>query len=446
MLNLLLPLLFAPTAPFAAQEPSLDDYLRGMSEAELYERRRTAESLVVQKAIPAVVYIETGKQVQWRDFFGQRQSTLRRGSGSGAVIRPEGFVVTNYHVVGGADRITVHFEKTIDPHPYVAELVAAVPQEDLALLKLEASPNRIFPTLELGTSSDLMIGERVLAIGSPLGHTHTVSMGIISGLHRDVPVTDPNQPRQTLRFEDLIQTDASINFGNSGGPLLNINGELIGINSAVNTAAENIGFSIPVDRVRRVLEEQLITPGSYSAWVGFEVSEDDELIVTGVAPGSPASEAGVRPGDRVLAVDGREVAELGAWRLARLGLGPARAVRVLLGRDGQRREVSFLTWEKARGLLWERVGATFRENAVGRRRILEIERLREGGPAAGIGLDRGDLVDAVQPASGDELARPWRVGTRAELAGLVGRLKPSTAVEVQVYRERELLEGVLVLD
>jgi hypothetical protein len=121
-------------------------------------------------------------------------------------------------------------------------------------------------------------------------------------------------------------------------------------------------------------------------------------------------------------------------------------VRVLLGRDGQRREVSFLTWEKARGLLWERVGATFRENAVGRRRILEIERLREGGPAAGIGLDRGDLVDAVQPASGDELARPWRVGTRAELAGLVGRLKPSTAVEVQVYRERELLEGVLVLD
>ena len=446
MLTLLLPLLFSPALAPEAQEPSLDDYLRGMSETELYERRRTAESLVVKKAIPAVVYIETGKKVQWRDFFGQRQSTLRRGSGSGAVIRPEGFVVTNYHVVGGADQITVHFEKTIDPHPYVAKLVAAVPQEDLALLKLEASPHRVFPTLELGTSSDLMIGERVLAIGSPLGHTHTVSMGIISGLHRDVPVSDPNNPRQTLHFEDLIQTDASINFGNSGGPLLNINGELIGINSAVNTAAENIGFSIPVDRVRRVLEEQLISPGSYSAWVGFQVTEDDELVVTKIVPGCPAGDAGVRLGDRILAVDGRAVAELGAWRLARLGLGPARAVRLALSRAGERREVSFLTWEKAKGLLWERLGATFRENSVGRRSILEVERLREGGPAALIGLERGDLVDAVQPDSDDALARAWRVGTRADLARLVGRLKPSTALEVQVYRERELLEGVLVLN
>jgi S1-C subfamily serine protease len=154
----------------------------------------------------------------------------------------------------------------------------------------------------------------------------------------------------------------------------------------------------------------------------------------------------VRLGDRILAVDGRAVAELGAWRLARLGLSPARAVRLALSRAGERREVSFLTWEKAKGLLWERLGATFRENSLGRRSILEVERLRKGGPAALIGLERGDLVDAVQPDSGDALARAWRVRTRADLARLVGRLKPSTALEVQVYRKRELLEGILVLD
>ena len=198
-----------------------------------------------------MVYVETEMVQNIRTIFGFQRRVMS-GSGSGVVIHPSGFIVTNYHVVEGAQQITVSF----DGIPMVpARMMSAVREEDLALLKIEPVDNgsatelpdwdgdgiadlrpageRSFPTVRMGTSSDLMPGERVVAIGNPHGQTYTVSTGIISGLYREVPV-----PGRQLHFRGLIQTDASINRGNSGGPLLNIHGELI-INTVMNTVPRN---------------------------------------------------------------------------------------------------------------------------------------------------------------------------------------------------------------
>jgi S1-C subfamily serine protease len=249
-----------------------------------FELRRTPVVRVVEQTSPAVVYIQTDMAVQ-RDWFGRVFQP--KGAGSGVVILPEGFIVTNNHVVRNATSITVSFDPKHDKRTYPAQLVSAVPNEDLALLKIPHE--RDFPTIPLGTSSDLMPGETVIALGNPLGQTHSVSQGIISGLHRNVDIADRSQ---NLHFTDLIQTDASINFGNSGGPLLNIHGELIGINSVVNVQAENIGFAIPVDRVREVLEDQLLDPETASSFLGFDVARDDRLVVDEVLPGRGGRPAG----------------------------------------------------------------------------------------------------------------------------------------------------------
>jgi S1-C subfamily serine protease len=255
---------------------------------EMRKRRITPTVSVVQAASPAVVYIQTGATVLGRDIFGRIVSREFGGAGSGVVIRKEGFIITNYHVVRDADRITVSFDKAFDDTEYKANLVSYVEDEDLALLKIAG--DRVFPTIPLGRSHDLMPGETVVAIGNPYGQTITVTGGIISGLHRNVPV--PQSGGGVLQFPDLIQTDASINPGNSGGPLLNVNGELIGINTAMNMQAQNIGFAIPVDRVRSVLENQLLSPETAPAWLGFEIEPGDHLCIARVVPGSPARRPG----------------------------------------------------------------------------------------------------------------------------------------------------------
>ena len=274
---MLLPLFLALT-PVQSLHPTTDS-------DEMRKRRITPTVTVVQAASPAVVYIQTGATRPVRDIFGRIFSKEYGGAGSGVVIRKEGFIITNYHVVRNADRITVNFDKAFDETDYKATVVSFVEDEDLALLKIQGT--RAFPTIPLGRSNDLMAGETVVAIGNPYGQTITVTQGIISGLHRNVPI--PQENGRVLEFPDLIQTDASINPGNSGGPLLNLNGELIGINTAMNIQAQNIGWAIPVDRVRSVLENQLLSPETAPAWLGFEIEPGDHLCIAKVIPGSPAA-------------------------------------------------------------------------------------------------------------------------------------------------------------
>ncbi len=391
--------------------------------------RITPVVLVARNASPAVVYIQTGgaKPVGW-NIIGQLVTQQFTGSGSGVVIHKEGFLITNYHVVKDARQISVSFDRDHDDATYPAQLVSFVEEEDLALLKIDCDKD--FPTIPLGTSSDLMLGESVVAIGNPYGQTHTVSEGIISGLHRNVQI-----PGAQLTFDDLIQTDASINPGNSGGPLLNVFGELIGINSAMNVQAQNIGFAIPIDRVKQVLEEQLLAPQSASAWLGFEVDPLDQHIqVRDVILGSPADTAGLRAGDCIVGLAGQVVASQEDYRMARIGLSPSREVNVRVESGGKSREVRLSPWGRVDGILYEHLGFRARNlEARGGSRVV-ISELRPDGPAAKLGLQAGDVLDAVRIQGGWKL-QTLRVDSLEVFARLIQQIPAGTSIDVAILRD-----------
>jgi serine protease Do len=216
--------------------------------------RRTHVVEVVERTKPSVVYISTRKLVAERFTpFGAMfpeigQVRVREGGslGSGFIVHPDGYIVTNNHVVARARQIDVQLQ---DGRAFAAELVSSIPQNDLALLKI--SSDKPLPVLELGDCSDLMIGEPVIAVGNPKGLSYTVTTGIVSAIHRDLSFGE-----QEVQLTDLIQTDAAINSGNSGGPLLNAYGQVIGINTAVMAGdAQNLGFAIRVDRMRDLVPE-----------------------------------------------------------------------------------------------------------------------------------------------------------------------------------------------
>ena len=386
-----------------------------------WERRRTPVVQVVQAARPAVVYIQTNVPRVRHDFFGRAFRQDQASSGSGVLIYEEGYIVTNYHVVRGANRIEVRFDPATDSRNYAAELISWNENEDLALLKIDG--DRPFRTVPLGISSDLMIGETVLAIGNPYGQTLSVSQGIISGLHRNVSASG-------LSFSNLIQTDASINPGNSGGPLLNINGELIGINTVVNTAAENIGFAIPVDQVQRVLEEHLLEPTNARGWLGFEVNLD-RLEIDQVTPGGPAAELGLLVGDRITALDGKALDTAEDYRLARLSVQPGDRVSVRVNRGPLARSYNLVAWNRADYLSYLRAGLVVEPVVLTRNRAVRVARVRDGGPADELGLQPGDVIESLRVGEW----RPQTVGTPEELALLLTRLKPGTEVRLDVLRD-----------
>lgn len=454
MITLLLASLVAGVAFQDGRAPraELDRVLSELTPAQRLERRVTPEVLVVEKARPAVVYVTTQsfqevREPIWGQLVGRSPVT---GSGSGVVILKEGFVITNYHVVRGALAIRISFAPEFDRATYSATVVSRLAERDLALLKIHAAPEREFPTLGLGTSHDLMIGERVLAIGNPHGQALTVSSGIVSGLHRDIVVPTGSG---NLRFEGLIQTDASINRGNSGGPLLNINGELIGINTATDVQADNIGFAIPVDQLRIVLEE-LLNPDRYVAWMGFRVASEGDPRVVEVVPGGPADLAGLAVGDRVLMLDGADVRPEGAYRLARLAVQPGPAVRLAVERAGARREFEVAAWNHVDGMIFERMGVLVRPTGQGVRPLgaqpgsmgaLEIVRVLHGGPADVIEMRVGDLLESARPLDEPELRRHWSFFEPRQLYALLDRLPPGARLEVDVRRGQLRNTGVLVL-
>ena len=221
------------------------------------ESRRTAIVRAIESSRDSVVNIHGQKVVAANEDANGEQRRVN-GMGTGVVIDPRGYVVTNYHVVEGVRRIEVTLSsgKTVS-----AALVSHDPRTDLAVIKVASDTP--MPVIAIGTSNDLMMGETVLALGNAFGYEHTVPRGIISALHRDVEVS------RTQRYDDLIQTDASINPGNSGGPLLNINGEMIGINVAVRAGAQGIGFAIPVDKVLDVVAALLSVERVDRTWHGI---------------------------------------------------------------------------------------------------------------------------------------------------------------------------------
>ncbi|MBT8486505.1 MAG: trypsin-like peptidase domain-containing protein, partial [Phycisphaerae bacterium] len=211
---------------------------------------------------------------------------------------------------------------------YDAEIVAADTRRDLAVLKV--ADDGPLPTIPLGRSDDLMVGETVIAIGNPLGFKHTVTAGVVSAVGRDLEIS------RDVAFNGLIQTDASINPGNSGGPLLNVLGDLIGINTAIRGDAQNIGFAIPVDQLRDVLPDMLDVERRYGVVSGLEVDHLAVPRVIGVLGDSAADAAGVRPGDVIVGVDGKPIREGIDFDIALIKRRPGETVRLEIDRGGER--------------------------------------------------------------------------------------------------------------
>ena len=311
-----------------------------------------ATIVIFEHARASVVYISTREKVV--DFWTRDVFSVPRGTGSGFVWDERGHVVTNFHVIAGASEARVRLN---DGRDYAATLVGASPDHDLAALRIRVPINRP-PPVPIGTSHDLKVGQRVLAIGNPFGLDWTLTTGVVSALDRSLP----GESGQTI--EHLIQTDAAINPGNSGGPLLDSAGRLIGINTAIfspSGAYAGVGFAVPVDTVNRVVPV-LIAQGRYTRpAIGVRMDEDVNQVLTrqlgvegaailGVAAGSPAQAAGLRParigpdggvvpGDVIVALDGKPVKSVGQL-LAHIDERRAGdRVRLTVLRDGKRAEV-----------------------------------------------------------------------------------------------------------
>jgi serine protease Do len=297
-------------------------------------------------------------------------------------------------------------------------VVGTDPGGDLAVLKIQA--DRKFPAAPLGTSSDLLLGEPTIAIGNPFGLNQSVSMGVVSALHRPVHAEGHS-------YYDFIQTDASINPGNSGGPLLNADGNVIGVCSAVLANGQGIGFAIPIDRALRVAKELQKSGGLADAWWGFDAESLDKeaaealgartgALVTSIDESSPASAAGLRRGDAVVRVEGSPVRDADELRflLRDVPLG----TRVVLGivRGKQKLDVPItaapLTPERAHGIFQARSGLQVTELSVSaareagynvRKPVLAVEAVARNSVAARVGLRRGDLVLAVNSAEVDTM-------------------------------------------
>jgi S1-C subfamily serine protease len=252
-------------------------------------------NIEVYKAVsPGVVYIQSTTMV--RDWFGMEE---REGAGSGSVIDEQGHILTNYHVIEGAQRLSVHFG---GGRNYPATVVGRDPDTDLAVIKLTEKPKEAITIVPLGDSDKLIVGQKVLAIGNPFGLDRTLTTGVISGLQRPIRAND--RP-----IEGAIQTDASINPGNSGGPLLDSRGRMIGINSQIQStsgSSAGVGFAIPVNIAKRIVPELIRTGSvqrpklgiqprnveSLSAQVALPVSYG--VLIWNVQPGGPAANAGMR--------------------------------------------------------------------------------------------------------------------------------------------------------
>ncbi|MEW6736041.1 MAG: trypsin-like peptidase domain-containing protein [Acidobacteriota bacterium] len=252
---------------------------------------------VYEQISPGVVNITSTSYVE--DFWGF-DVYPRQGTGSGSIIDQKGHILTNYHVVNGAQELQVTLS---DKSTYEARLVGADPDNDLAVIKIVAPVNKLH-IVPLGASSNLHIGQKVLAIGNPFGLDRTLTRGIISGLGR------PLKASNGRTIDNVIQTDASINPGNSGGPLLNSSGELIGVNTAIYSpsgGSVGIGFAVPVDIVKRIIPDLINYGQALRPWLGIEtraitpqlatrldVGVNEGLIITNVVPGGPANRAGIK--------------------------------------------------------------------------------------------------------------------------------------------------------
>jgi len=384
----------ALSLPAAAEDPFL---------------RRTATVRAVERVGPAVVNITGEKIVEQRSpfyqydgradsFFQQfmepgRNQTLTN-LGSGVLIDADRHILTNEHVVAGATRIRVVLN---DGREYDAHVIGADPTNDLAVLQVDTQEE--LPWIPTGTSSDIFVGEPVIAIGNPFGFSNTVTTGVISATDRSIHIGDHS-------FHGFLQTDASINPGNSGGPLLNAEGTLIGINTAIFGSGQGIGFAIPVDAARLVMDELIEHGTVMPVTLGLDFQELDPalrevmelpngvkgVLVNRVDPGGAAEQAGIRRGDVISKLDGRSVS--GASELFTM-LETAVVGQVLemeVFRNDHRKTFRVTAEAIPDNLIEELANRSLGVRLVWKNgRGYVVERLRDRGPSALVGILRGDV-------------------------------------------------------
>jgi len=293
--------------------------------------RRSAIVQAVETARPAVVNIKGRKTIRSDQLELGAGDPFRQvnGMGTGIIIDHRGYILTNYHVVENVELIQVTLA---DRRGYVAQLVNRDPTSDLAVVKIDMEDP--LPVIKIGISSDLMLGEEVIAVGNAFGYEHTVTRGIISALHREVQVS------VTQRYQDLIQTDASINPGNSGGPLLNVDGEMVGINVAVRVGAQGIGFAMPVDEAMEIAANLLTVErveGMVHGVVGKTKSVDTHrhFVVARVRKNSAAAKSGLLAEDVITAVGQTPIYRGLDFECALLGRRIGEPIALSIQRNGQ---------------------------------------------------------------------------------------------------------------
>jgi serine protease Do len=412
---------------------------------------------VVDRSLPAVVFIEVRKKVGAGDapddmfhrLFGQdapRRQQRVPSSGSGFIVDAKGHILTNNHVVANAEDITVTLN---DRREFKAKVVGTDPQTDVAVIKIEGSN---LPVLPLGDSDKIRIGDWAIAIGNPLGELRgSVTVGIISARGRsNLNIFGSND----LRFQDFIQTDASINFGNSGGPLCNIRGEVIGINTAINTSGQGIGFAIPINLARHVGDQLIATGSVRRAMMGVElddltpelaesfgISGTEGVVIRRVLPGSPAEKAGIQRGDVVVEFDGQSYNDMQKLRLRVADTQVGRKVPVTVIRDGKRISLAITLVDRDENVLAgsaPRTDESVDESAQGglavrnlrpeERRQLNLESgvlvtgVEEGSPAEGKGIQVNDVIEEVNGAAVTDAESFARLMSDAKKSGRPARL------------------------
>jgi Do/DeqQ family serine protease len=407
-LVLVAPFLFAPSAPAAPTAPS--------------SARRTALVQAIERSKSAVVNISAQEVVRAAagsefDLFFRRapRDEVRTSLGSGFVFDAAGYVITNYHVIERGSKITVSFD---DGSDLTAKVVGTDPAGDLAVLKISG---RKFPVVPLGSSEGLMLGEQTIAIGNPFGLNQSVSVGVVSALHRTVRA-------EQRSYYDFVQTDASINPGNSGGPLLNADGEVIAVCSAIYANAQGIGFAIPIDRALRVARELVRSgeiPDAFWGFDGESVNEESAkslgvkagALVVAIDEGSPAEKAGLRRGDAVVRVGDAPVRDADELRFLLRDVPLGKPIKMGLVRDRAKLEISLaavpLTPERAQVLFENRTGIALAELSPSQARaagydaqkgLVQVKLVERDSAAARSGIRRGDLLRAVNSAEVDTLS------------------------------------------
>ncbi|MGI6037713.1 MAG: S1C family serine protease [Limnochordia bacterium] len=320
---------------------------------------------VVEAVGPAVVFIKVEYQATQQRlmptdpfwFFPFPQPGPRESSGTGFIINEEGYILTNQHILDPPDRIEKITVTVLDhEEPYQAELVGYDYDLDLAILKIDAqAPLSVAP---LGNSDDIRVGEWVIAIGNPYEYDHTVTVGVLSAKGRQIAIHDSERGKAKV-YENLMQTDAAINPGNSGGPLLNLDGEVVGINTAVRSAAQGIGFAIPINVAKEVVDDLIQRGKVIRPWIGISyLAVDDSVayhfdlpssvrgvVIMDVHPNSAASRAGLQVGDVIIEVNRQPVTDTEEFREAIEGMKPGDTFFFLVYRDGRERLIRVVVGE-----------------------------------------------------------------------------------------------------